>query len=784
MTNHQKIKIEVDGQELEARPGSMLIEATDAAGIYVPRFCYHKKLTVAANCRMCLVEVEKAPKPMPACATPVMDGMKVFTRSEKAVSAQHATMEFLLINHPLDCPICDQGGECELQDLAMGYGSGVSQFTEGKRVVRDKDIGPLVQTEMTRCIHCTRCVRFGEEISGLRELGATGRGEHMEIGTYVEKSMSSELSGNVIDLCPVGALTNKPYRYSARTWELKQFDGIAPHDGLGSNVHIHVKGQVVKRIVPKENNDINETWLSDRDRYSYQGLNHAARASVPRIKIDGKWKDADWDSALSMVSQSLSEQADKDPSETVALASPSSTTEEFYLLQKVMRGLKTNNVEHRLRQSDFSFPDADPLCPASGNLRDLEDADAVFLVGAYPRHEQPLLNLRIRKAALKGSKIITLDTHARSFNYGLADQIIVKPSMMGVALDKLVKSVSGAEEPSELLAVATKVLNDAKNLVVVVGLGAQASPNRGFLMSMVDQLVGSLGATKVTIADGGNGAGAWLAGAVPHRAPGGAPLVESMDANSRGFLSPRKKFVLLGVDPLLDSADPSTFKSALEKAEMVVAMTAFITPDIETLATVILPIAIYAENEGTYVNGAGSWQSFNPAVKPPFSARPAWKILRALGEQLSLSGFDAVTVDDITSDVRQECSFKSFGSQAAPAEIPASKQNLENQVELIVEIPMYRTDVLVRHAEALQDTIAVGMSETISLSLKTAAALQVSEGAKVTVRSNESSVTLIVKIDDRVSDGAGLIYGASSITAAIANFGETATVTRETGDEL
>ena len=406
MTDNEKIKIEVDGQEIEARPGSMLIEATDAAGIYVPRFCYHKKLTVVANCRMCLVEVERAPKPMPACATPVMEGMKVYTRSEKAVSAQHATMEFLLINHPLDCPICDQGGECELQDLAMGYGSGISQFTEGKRVVRDKDIGPLVQTEMTRCIHCTRCVRFGEEIAGLRELGATGRGEHMEIGTYVQKSMSSELSGNVIDLCPVGALTNKPYRYSARTWELKQFDGIAPHDGLGSNVHFHVKGQTVKRIVPKENNNINETWLSDRDRYSYQGLNHAARATLPRIKVDGKWKDFSWDDALDAVSSGLLEQANKAPDETVALASASSTTEEFYLLQKITRGLKTNNVDHRLRQTDFSYQEAEPLYPAIGNLADLENADAVLLVGAYPRHEQPLLNLRIRKAALKGCKII------------------------------------------------------------------------------------------------------------------------------------------------------------------------------------------------------------------------------------------------------------------------------------------------------------------------------------------------------------------------------------------
>ncbi|MGE3773800.1 MAG: NADH-quinone oxidoreductase subunit NuoG, partial [Gammaproteobacteria bacterium] len=304
------VNIEVDGQPLKARKGAMLIDVTDAAGIYIPRFCYHKKLSVAANCRMCLVEVERAPKPQPACATPVMEGMKVFTKSEKAISGQQATMEFLLINHPLDCPICDQGGECELQDLALGYGSDVSQYVERKRVVRDKDIGPLVQTDMTRCIHCTRCVRFGEEVAGLRELGATGRGEHMEIGTYVQHAMSSELSGNVIDLCPVGALTSKPYRYSARAWELQQRDGVAPHDCLGANVYLHVKGQVVKRVVPRENEAVNETWLSDRDRFAYQGLRSEQRLLAPRIREQGQWRDCDWDTAFAFAAAALSAVAD------------------------------------------------------------------------------------------------------------------------------------------------------------------------------------------------------------------------------------------------------------------------------------------------------------------------------------------------------------------------------------------------------------------------------------------------------------------------------------------
>ncbi|SVC65061.1 uncharacterized protein METZ01_LOCUS317915, partial [marine metagenome] len=301
--SEDKIKLEIDGREISTDKGQMLIEVTDKNDIYIPRFCYHKKLTVAASCRMCLVEVEKAPKPLPACSTPAMDGMKVKTRSKIAIQAQKSVMEFLLINHPLDCPICDQGGECELQDLAMGYGSDVSRYQERKRVVRDKNIGPLIQTDLTRCIHCTRCVRFGEEIAGIRELGATGRGENMEIGTYIEKSVVSELSGNVIDLCPVGALTSKPFRYSARTWELTQRQMIAPHDSVGSNINLHIKGDVVKRVVPAENEAINETWISDRDRFSYEAINSHERLHFPMIKQQGIWKEVDWQEALNHIQE-------------------------------------------------------------------------------------------------------------------------------------------------------------------------------------------------------------------------------------------------------------------------------------------------------------------------------------------------------------------------------------------------------------------------------------------------------------------------------------------------
>ncbi|MDZ7737198.1 MAG: NADH-quinone oxidoreductase subunit NuoG [Gammaproteobacteria bacterium] len=426
------VTIEVNGRSLPARKGQMVIEVTDANDIYIPRFCYHKKLSVAANCRMCLVEVEKAPKPLPACATPVSDGMKVFTRSKLAIDAQKGVMEFLLINHPLDCPICDQGGECELQDLAMGYGRDVSRYNEGKRVVKDKDIGPLVQTEMTRCIHCTRCVRFGDEIAGLRELGATGRSEHMEIGTYVEKTMVSELSGNVIDLCPVGALTDKPFRYSARAWEMVQRPSIAPHDSVGSNLHFHVKGQIVKRTVPAENECINEVWLADRDRYSCEGLHSPERLQAPMIKQNGEWHEVDWEIALEQVRDRLQTVIDRGGAGTVAgLAAPWSTLEELYLFQKLLRGIGIPHIDHRLRQHDFRDDDAVPVYPGLGqSIADLQEIDTALLIGAWPRKEQPLINHRLRKAALKGARVMAVNSVDFDQNFDFAATCIVAPSQM------------------------------------------------------------------------------------------------------------------------------------------------------------------------------------------------------------------------------------------------------------------------------------------------------------------------------------------------------------------
>ncbi|HKJ21597.1 MAG TPA: NADH-quinone oxidoreductase subunit NuoG, partial [Gammaproteobacteria bacterium] len=413
------VKIEIDGQSIHAPDGAMIIEVADEAGIPIPRFCYHKHLSIAANCRMCLVEVEKVKKPVPACATPVTEGMRVFTKTPTAVDAQRGTMEFLLINHPLDCPICDQGGECDLQELSIGYGSDISRYQDNKRVVNDKNLGPLISTDMTRCIHCTRCVRFGQEVAGLMELGATGRGEHMEIGTYVERAMVSEVSGNVIDLCPVGALTSKPYRYTARPWELVTLDSVASHDCLGSNIQVQVREGEVMRVLPKENDDINLTWLSDRDRFGYQGLHSDDRVTVPLVKREGRWQQADWESALEFAVDGLKSVITRGGGDQLGtLVSPSATLEEMYLLQKLVRGLNSPHIDHRLRQTDFSDQDMAPVYPSLGlPIRDLESLDAALLIGSNIRKEQPLAALRLRRAALHGASVMFVNWADYNFNF-------------------------------------------------------------------------------------------------------------------------------------------------------------------------------------------------------------------------------------------------------------------------------------------------------------------------------------------------------------------------------
>ena len=790
------VTIEVDGRELEARPGQMLIEVTDRAGIYIPRFCYHKHLTVAANCRMCLVEVERAPKPLPACATPVMDGMKVFTKSEYAVDAQHSTMEFLLINHPLDCPICDQGGECELQDLAMGYGGDVSRYTERKRVVRDKNIGPLVQTDMTRCIHCTRCVRFGEEIAGLRELGATGRSEHMEIGTYIEKAMTSELSGNVIDMCPVGALTSKPYRYSARAWELQQRDGVAAHDSLGSNVHFHIKGQVVKRVIPREHDAINETWLSDRDRYSYEGMNHAARLRTPRIKRDGRWADCSWDEALDKVADNLGQIAGDDPDQLAALASPSSTNEEFYLLQRLVRELGSHNVDHRLRQRDFADQDAEPQFPGLGSLTALEDADAVLLAGSFPRHEHPLLNLRVRKAALKGAAVMHVDCSRRDFNYDLFAQKTVKPSqltatMAGIALataerqgtaleapfDKLVEPIAVRDESIDAIAARFAV---AERPVVLVGATVQDHPDRSAICQIVSGLARATDATIGYLAAGANAAGAWLCGAVPHRGPGGRSLQRSGQHAREMFEDPRRAYVLLGIEPDLDYADARVARSALEAAEFVVAVSAYENDAIKAAADVIMPMAIYGENEGSLVNLLGQWQRFTPAVTAPGDARAAWKILRVIGNKLELPGFDAVSCEAVTREVESLVG-EIIPSRRRRFALESKAAQVDDGLELIVDVPMYASDALVRHARALQEMPQSG-DDRVRVSTATAASLRLADGAHVKVTVGDAHVFTEVLVDDDIPDSACLIHAARSANADLTVTGAVVELIAAQGD--
>jgi NADH-quinone oxidoreductase subunit G len=774
------VTIEVDGRKLEARKGSMLIDVTDAAGIYIPRFCYHKKLSVAANCRMCLVEVERAPKPQPACATPVMDGMKVFTKSEKAVSGQQATMEFLLINHPLDCPICDQGGECELQDLAMGYGSDISQYVERKRVVRDKDIGPLVQTDMTRCIHCTRCVRFGEEIAGLRELGATGRGEHMEIGTYVQHAMSSELSGNVIDLCPVGALTSKPYRYSARAWELQQREGVATHDCLGSNLNLHVKGQVVKRVVPRENEAVNETWIADRDRYSYQGLKSEQRLLAPRIKQGGQWRDCDWETAFSYVAAEFTGLADQGQAQRIGmLASPSSTSEELFLLQRLARGLGSPNVDYRLRQVDFSGDAADALVPGLAcGLDDIERADAVLIVGGYPRHDQPLLSHRVRKAALRGAKVFVVDAYAQPYNFGLAGRVNVRPGEYATALAGISRAAAElAGDQATAAALASVIVPDAGRAIaealrgaarsfVIAATELDRSPQRADLLNRCAALAALTGSHFGQATDGANAAGAALAGAVPHRGPAGVRAASAGKSAHDMLAGGLDAYVLLGVEPDRDCADPVAALAALGAARCVVALTAFAAPALEATAHVMLPIAAFAENEGSFVNASGAWQSFTPAVKAPGEARPAWKILRVLGERLGLDGFDAVSVSALTTEL------KTLSAGLAPAVRAAAPQQapqtaaLGSGLELIRSLPLYAGDALVRRAPALQATVGAA-DNLLRLASATALQLGLAPGAVVTVEASGAEARAVLAIDDAVPAQCCVVHIGSDLAARL-----------------
>jgi NADH-quinone oxidoreductase subunit G len=789
--SEDRVTIEVDGRPLKARKGVMLIEVTDAADIYIPRFCYHKKLSIAANCRMCLVEVEKAPKPLPACATPVTEGMKVWTRSALAQDAQRSTMEFLLINHPLDCPICDQGGECELQDLAMGYGSDISRYAEKKRVVKDKNIGSLVQTDMTRCIHCTRCVRFGDEIAGLRELGATGRGEHMEIGTYIEKAMSSELSGNVIDLCPVGALTSKPFRYTARAWELRQHAGIAPHDSIGSNIYLHVQGNRIKRVVPRENEAINEVWIADRDRFSYEGLYSADRLTAPLIKVNGRWQEVDWDRALGFAIDGLKRVLGaQGPGQIGALASPQATVEELYLLQKFMRGLGSNHIDHRLRQLDFTDQDQAPLFPWLGQtLTDLERVDAALLIGSYVRKEQPIANHRLRKAALRGGRVMVVNPLDHDFNLPISDKLIVPASHMiwalaGIAKALLDRSPEGElAEPSmaDLLKNVEEVnpaqrsiaenLKAATEGTVLLGNLASAHPAFGNLRALAGVIAKWSRSRLGYLTEAANSCGAWLAGALPHRGAGGKPSA-SIGLHAQAMLNPGlKAYLLLGIEPEFDCASPAQALRALRQAEWVVSLSAYRTSLMEDYADVLLPIALFAENGGHFVNAVGERQSFKAAVSPLGEARPAWKILRVLGNHFDLEGFEYVAVEEVATEVSALIAKTAPDNQDKWLMPTRLERAAQDSLQLVCEVPIYSLDPLVRRASALQQTLESAAGGALHINQALADALGLSAGDTAALGQNGSTIQLPLQIDARVPVGCVWLQGAHAALGLECGFG-------------
>ncbi len=714
------VHINIDGVSLEAETGSMIIEVADEAGITIPRFCYHKKLSVAANCRMCLVDVSNSPKAVPACATPVAEGMTILTDSPKARMAQKSVMEFLLINHPLDCPICDQGGECELQDLAMGYGSDVSRFSEKKRVVHDKDIGPLIQTDMTRCIHCTRCVRFGTEIAGVRELGATGRGEHMEIGTFVAKSVDSEVSGNVIDLCPVGALTAKPSLYQARAWELQSTPSIAPHDALGSHIDIHHRRGQVIRIVPREEESINEVWLSDRDRFSYEALSKAERLTEPMIKRSGEWETCDWETALQHTVNQFQTLITQQGIESVgALVSPSATTEEMFLTQKMIRGLGCHNIDHRLRHLDFSKDIHEPVYPkVHFPLEDLEYMDATLLIDAHLRTEQPLLALRLRKSTFYG-QVMVINSFESGYNFKLSVKIKTPPDELLSHLHGVVAELVRMQHETEALvrpqlkALFANIestdeqkkiahnLKYAENACVLVGQAGMEHSHGNYLRWLA-YLISSLSRSQYgELSSGANSAGGHIAGVLPHRMSCGVHSdIQGFDVK-RMLQQGLSGYLLMNTEPELDSSYQEMAEVALLKAETVVMLTPFAQGAFLDYADVLLPIAAFSETSGTYINAEGKWQSFAAAVAAPGSARPAWKVLRVLGNLFGISGFEYQSSEEIREELKTQLDNAGDLSMAFSSEPEHLLEGGENPKQLA----LYDIDPLVRRAPSLQKTI-------------------------------------------------------------------------------
>jgi len=718
------VTVEIDGQSLVVPKGSMIIQAADKAGIPIPRFCYHEKLPIAANCRMCLVDVEKSPKPAPACATPVMDGMKVATRSEKALKFQRSVMEFLLINHPLDCPICDQGGECELQDVSLGYGRSVSRFNERKRVVPDEDIGPLVATEMTRCIQCTRCVRFTADVAGTYELGGMYRGENLQIGTYDGKPLTTELSGNVVDVCPVGALTNKVFQFRARPWELTARESLGYHDAMGSNLFLHVRRGEVLRSVPRDNELVNECWLSDRDRYSHQGLYSADRAVKPLRKVNGEWQEVSWAEGLAAAREILSANQGDDLG---VLVHPSASNEEGALLARLATGLGTGNIDHRINNRDFS--DAATAEVFGLSLAEIEAADSIVVLGSNIRHELPLLHARLRKAqTTRNAKIHAINPVDFDFAFKLSGKQIVAPSAFVDALGnaELRQAVTG-------------------NAVLIVGGIAENHPQAAAIRAAARDFAAATGAKLCRIPQGANAVGLTNAGVLP----------AGKDVNAM-LAQPRKAYALYGIEPGLDFADTAAARKALAAAQ-VVAFSQFACASTRDVADVILPIGALPEIDATLTNLDGREQSARAGGKLPGEAREGWRVLRALGGELALAGFDFTDLAGLRASLAP-VSVNVSSSAATPV--------AGDGLEVASTAAIYRTDAVVRRAQALQSH-PLNNAPRIVLNADDAARLQLVEGQMAKVGTDAGKATLPVVVDARVAAGSVWIESGHGATAPL-----------------
>ena len=764
------LEIEIDGKKAQVPDGSTVMDAAQQVGVYIPHFCYHKKLSIAANCRMCLVQVEKAPKPLPACATPVTNGMKVFTHSDLAIKAQKGVMEFLLINHPLDCPICDQGGECQLQDMSVGYGPMKSRYTEEKHVVFHKNVGPLISMEeMSRCIHCTRCVRFGQEIAGVMELGMANRNMHSEIMTFVGRTVDSELSGNMIDLCPVGALTSKPFRYTARSWELQRRKSISPQDSVGANLVVQVKHDNVMRVLPRENEAVNECWISDKERFSYQSLNSDERLTRPMVKQGGEWKEVDWNVALDYVAHGLKDISREHGGDAIAaLASQMSTVEELGLLGKLLKGLGSDNVDFRARQQDFSADGKRAGTPWLGMaLNEIKDLDGALVIGSFLRKDHPLIAQRLRQAAKKYTKVSLLSVTGDDQLINLHGRLTVAPSQLARATAALVKAAAelkGAPVPAELDGVevcetarriAGSLLEGEKKAIFLGNVATQVA-DAAAIQSLALALGQFTGASVGFLGEAGNTVGAY------------AVAGDFKGANAVSmFEQPRKAYVLMGVEPEFDVANPQRVLAALRQASIVVYLNAFKNPAALEYADVMLPIAPFTETAGTFVNIEGRIQSFNGVVKARGDARPAWKILRVLGNVLNLPGFGYESSEQVRDELLGKGAEFIANRDNGLSGIPLSLGSCAQQgLQRIADVPIHFSDAMARRAPALQQTADAREPHAV-LSAETAAQFSISEGDMVRIMQGEGAAILKAKIDNNVPVNCVRVAAAHVSTAML-----------------